>query len=224
MEAIVVLLAILPFLLVGLGALVGWRMEEQRHQALMSLGPQLGLTFAREEKLGNPLPEPAASFPLFQTGHGRRSRNHGYKTLADGAQVHTFDYQYTSGSGKSRTTYRMTIFAVIQADLHLPCLRLHPEIPILHDIAKFFGMQDINFTSYPQFSRSYLLRGEPEAQIRQMFERGLLSFFERHPGWCLEAQGPAVILWRHNQRVPPHELRSFLSFGEEFYQRLLACA
>jgi len=208
--------------IIGIVGIVGWQLDKKRTEALDALSGQLGMSFVSRAMPGNPLPPTAAVFALFMTGYGQRSRNHFQKTLMDQTQVHIFDYEYTTGSGKSRTVHQMTVFAAIQEDLHLPVFRLHPEMPLFHNIAKVFGMQDINFPTHPEFSRIYLLRGEQEVQIRSLFERGLLSFFEHHPQWCTEASGSVVVLWRQDKRIPPQELPGFLVFGQELCQRLRA--
>jgi hypothetical protein len=209
---------------IGIIGFVGWQMEKKRTQDLSTLSATLGMSFVAKSMAGNPLSLSAPALAFFKTGYGQRSRNHLQKTLIDQTQVHVFDYQYTTGSGKSRTVHQITVFAALHEDWRLPAFRLHPEIPIFHNIAKVFGMQDINFPTHPEFSRIYLLRGEQEDPIRRLFERGLLSFFERHPQWCVEAAGSLVILWRQDRRISPREVPGFLAFGQDLCQRLQVSA
>jgi hypothetical protein len=91
---------------------------------------------------------------------------------------------------------------------------------LFHDVAKAFGMQDINFENHPDFSRRYLLRGEDEAKIRLRFHPRFLSFLEQHPPCCAEGSGPQLIVWRDDQQVSPEKMADWLRFGEEWVQRL----
>ncbi len=200
---------------VGLLALVAY-LEKKRRKALEHAARSLGMTFSAD------LPEGIRSrllqtgFELFERGHNRRFYNLLSKQLSEGTEIAVFDYQYTSG----RSTYCQSVFWAHCQDLELPHFRLHPEIGLLHGIAKAFGMQDINFENHPQFSRKYLLRGEEEAKIRLRFHPSFLSFLEQHPPCCAEGSGPQLILWRDAQQVSPEKMADWLRFGEEWVQRL----
>ncbi|MEN9225960.1 MAG: hypothetical protein Q6L60_04075 [Thermostichus sp. HHBFW_bins_43] len=191
--------------------------EKKRREALEQLAAQLGMQFAAQGSLPQVT---SVNFEIFQRGRDRRSSNFLSKRLIDGTEITLFDYQYTSGSGKSRSTYRMTIFSAYQEDLHLPSFRLHPENAFFHGIAKAFGMKDINFESHPKFSCLYLLRGQDEDQIRLRFHPGVLTFFEENPNYIVEGAGPHLIFWRSNQRVNPEGMAAFMRLGEELVQRL----
>jgi len=161
-----------------------------------------------------------AGFGLFEQGYGQRFYHSMSKRLIDGTEIVLFDYQYTRGGGKSSSTYRQSVFYAYHEDLHLPRFRLHPENAFFHGIAKAFGMQDINFESHPKFSRSYLLRGQDEAQVRLRFHPGILSFLEQHPNHCAEGAGAHLILWQNNRQVNPEGMAEWMRLGEELTQRL----
>ncbi len=191
--------------------------EKKRRETLEQLASQLGMQFAAQ---GIPARATSVDFEIFQRGRDRRSSNFLSKRLIDGTEITLFDYQYTSGSGKNRSTYRMTIFSAYQEDLRLPSFRLHPENALFHGIAKAFGMKDINFESHPKFSRLYLLRGQDEDQIRLRFHPGVLTFLEENPNYIVEGSGSHLIFWRSNQRVNPEGMAAFMRLGEELVQRL----
>lgn len=194
--------------------------EKKRREALERVAAQLGMRFSAQlpEEIRSRLLQ--AGFGLFERGHGRRFYNSMSKRLIDGTEITVFDYQYTRGSGKSSSTYRQSVFYAYHEDLHLPRFRLHPENALFHGIAKAFGMQDINFESHPKFSRSYLLRGENEAQVRLRFHPGVLSFWEQHPNYCAEGAGAHLILWQDDRQVSPEEIAKWMRLGEELTQRL----
>jgi hypothetical protein len=194
--------------------------EKKRREALERVAAQLGMRFSAQlpEEIRSRLLQ--AGFGLFERGHGRRFYNSMSKRLIDGTEITVFDYQYTRGSGKSSSTYRQSVFYAYHEDLHLPRFRLHPENALFHGIAKAFGMQDINFESHPKFSRSYLLRGQDEAQVRLRFHPGVLGFWEQHPNYCAEGAGAHLILWQNNRQVSPEGMAEWMRLGEELTQRL----
>jgi hypothetical protein len=194
--------------------------EKKRREALERVAAQLGMRFSAQlpEEIRSRLLQ--AGFGLFERGHGRRFYNSMSKRLIDGTEITVFDYQYTRGSGKSSSTYRQSVFYAYHEDLHLPRFRLHPENALFHGIAKAFGMQDINFESHPKFSRSYLLRGQDEAQVRLRFHPGVLGFWEQHPNYCAEGAGAHLILWQNDRQVNPEEIAKWMRLGEELTQRL----
>jgi len=211
------------FFLIGLLALVVYLadyLEKKRREALEQVARSLGMSFSAELPEGIRSRLRQAGFELFERGYDRRFYNSMSKRLIDGTEIGAFDYKYTRGSGKSRSTHFQSVFWAYCEDLRLPHFRLHPNIPLFHDIAKAFGMQDINFESHPKFSRSYLLRGENEAEIRLRFHPSFLSFLEQHPPCCAEGSGPLLIVWRDHQQVSPEKMADWLRFGEEWVQRL----
>lgn len=194
--------------------------EKKRREALERVAAQLGMRFSAQlpEEIRSRLLQ--AGFGLFERSHGRRFYNSMSKRLIDGTEITVFDYQYTRGRGKSSSTYRQSVFYAYHEDLHLPRFRLHPENAFFHGIAKAFGMQDINFESHPKFSRSYLLRGQDEAQVRLRFHPGVLSFLEQYPNYCAEGAGAHLILWQNDRQVSPEEIAKWMRLGEELTQRL----
>lgn len=194
--------------------------EKKRREALERVAAQLGMRFSAQlpEEIRSRLVQ--AGFGLFEQGHGRRFYNSMSKRLIDGTEITVFDYQYTRGRGKSSSTYRQSVFYAYHEDLHLPRFRLHPENAFFHGIAKAFGMQDINFESHPKFSRSYLLRGQDEAQVRLRFHPGVLSFLEQYPNYCAEGAGAHLILWQDDRQVNPEGMAEWMRLGEELTQRL----
>jgi hypothetical protein len=232
MELLIFLIVSVLFV-VGLPALIAYLeayLEKKRRKALEQVARRLGMSFSAELPEGIRSRLLQAGFKLFEQGYDRRFYNSMSKRLIDGTEIGAFDYQYRYPSGrgksrrivwgKSRGTHCQSVFWAYCEDLRLPHFRLHPNIPLFHDIAKAFGMQDINFEGHPRFSRSYLLRGEDEAKIRLRFHPRFLSFLEQHPPCCAEGSGPQLIVWRDDQQVSPEKMADWLRFGEEWVQRL----
>ncbi|WP_457466552.1 hypothetical protein [Thermostichus sp. MS-CIW-37] len=162
-----------------------------------------------------------AGFELFQRS-GARFYNSMFKRLNDGTEIAIFDYSWKASRRRRRERgYYFSVFWAYCEDLRLPHFRLHPEVPLFHDVAKAFGMQDINFENHPDFSRRYLLRGEDEAKIRLRFHPSFLNFLEQHPPCYAEGFGPQLVIWRdYPPPVTPEKMADWLRFGEEWVQRL----
>ena len=210
---------------IGLLALAAY-LEKKRREALDQVARSLGMSFSAELPEGIRSRLLQAGFELFERGYDRGFYNSISKQLIDGTEIGSFDYKhtgrrrpgiYTRGGG---SIHLQSVFWAYCEDLRLPHFRLHPNIPLFHDIAKAFGMQDINFESHPQFSRKYLLRGEDEAKVRLRFDPSFLDFLEQHAPCCAEGSGPQLVVWRDGQQVSPEKMADWLRFGEEWVQRL----
>lgn len=218
-------LIIWVLILLGLLALVVYLadyLEKKRREALEQVARSLGMSFSAELPEGIRSRLLQAGFELFQRS-GARFYNSMFKRLNDGTEIAIFDYSWKASRRRRRREreYYFSVFWAYCEDLRLPHFRLHPEVPLFHDVAKAFGMQDINFENHPDFSRRYLLRGEDEAKIRLRFHPSFLNFLEQHPPCYAEGFGPQLVIWRdYPPPVTPEKMADWLRFGEEWVQRL----
>jgi len=118
------------------------------------------------------------SSPPFRRGKSRSARNVLTGTW-NGRPATSFQYSYTTGSGKNRTTHFHHVVAY-SLPAHLPWLQLEPE-GLGDSIAKFFGGQDIEFES-SQFNDAWRVKG-PEGQFPYDF---------LHPRMMQRLLGPDV--------------------------------
>jgi hypothetical protein len=212
MEPLLIPLTILGAVLAAVLALayLNHRWEQQRTEALRNVADELGFEF---HPGGDPILEGwLAKFHLFSQGHSRKLTNvlRGRTRDLDAA---VFDYKYTVGSGKNARTFRTSVVCFRSDDLDLPEFALRPEDFWQRIGVKVFGYQDINFDSHPVFSRAFLLRGPDEAAVRELFTDTVLSHFETQPGVSVEGAGTTLLFYRHNKRIEPTDVRSFLTDG-----------
>lgn len=179
--------------------------EKKRRQALADEAYHLGLEFVPDADLGG---SEFARCQLFNQGHARSFFNvmHGE---AHGRELYVFDYKYTTGSGKNSSTHRQTVAAYLAGKDDLPQFELRPE-HFFHKIGSLFGYQDIDFGTNPGFSKSYLLRGKDERDVRGVFRQDVLYHFESKPGWCVESSGRWLVIYRSSKRVDPEQMRAFV--------------
>lgn len=128
-----------------------------------------------------------------------------------------FDYSYTVSTNNSSRTFRQTVYFRYAKDIALPHFVMVPE-KWYHQIGKFFGMQDINFVEYPDFSRHYLLRGKDEDYIRHHFNHPeLIRFFGQQNFYSLEGLNYLMILYIHDVVLPPAEMIRLVHIGDAIH-------
>ena len=134
-----------------------------------------------------------------------------------------FDFTFEVGRGGSTpscgegggggvsygTEYKQSVVYLCSPKLDLPQFVLRPE-KIYH---QSLDLQDIDFSSNPKFSNDYLLQGNPEESVRNLFDNQLLDFFESKPRLCVEGGANQMLFYRLNERVSPNNLSQFLEEG-----------
>ena len=77
-----------------------------------------------------------------------------------------------------------------------------------------FGYQDIDFESFPVFSKKYLLRGSDEVKIRALFTPEVIRFFEKNQNIHIEGQGNTLIFYKPSKRCKTDEIKAFYQKGK----------
>ncbi|MEC4986284.1 MAG: hypothetical protein SAK42_19470, partial [Oscillatoria sp. PMC 1076.18] len=98
--------------------------------------------------------------------------------------------------------------------LQLPDFSLEPDALFLNKFGQKWRKKKIFFDSHPRFSENYLLLGEDEKRIRQLFNEAVLYFYETQGlllGICTEVRGKQLIIYRRNYRYQPAEIEKFLA-------------
>jgi hypothetical protein len=130
-----------------------------------------------------------------------------------------FDFTFEIGGGISRISrdhgisyasrYQQSVVYFCSPKLDLPQFVLQPE----KKFHQFGDLQDIDFSSHTKFSDDYLLQGNPEESVRNLFNDQLLDFFESKPELCVEGGANQMLFYRLNERISPNELSQFLEEG-----------
>ena len=132
----------------------------------------------------------------------------------DGVDVAVFDYQYViRESPKSRRTRTVCHSVVWQQRRRagFPEFFIRPTTWHDRDVIEWVsGRDDINFQSHPTFSRAYLLSGDAEHAIRELFTDDVLAFYEQHGGRSTESAGNNLIYYRDGVSVGPARIQSLL--------------
>ena len=192
--------------------------ERKRSETLRSTAYSLGLSFKKDIKIDARF----GSFHLFSQGSWKMITNCMSGEL-DGAEVMVFGYRFRAdrGGGGGRLhgrgrSYKQTVVSFRSDKLTLPPFELRPE-KLFHKIGGVFGYQDIDFSSHPNFSDSYLVRGNDEVAIRHVFSTNVLTYFEQSKGLSVEGKGDTLVCYRDGKLTSPKNIKSFLDEGRAVF-------
>lgn len=127
----------------------------------------------------------------------------------EGTDVAVFDYEYLIPNGKSSRTVSQTVIWLQRRGTKRTEFALRPE-SIWNAIGTWIGHGDINFDSHPTFSHDYLLRGDDENAVRELFTDDVLAFYEQHSGLSTEGAGNKLLVYRDEVLLAPDDIKPFL--------------
>jgi hypothetical protein len=135
----------------------------------------------------------------FGIGRGRRVTNAATGTFAGRPGI-TFDYQYTTGSGKNRTTHHYHVM-VLSMPAPLPHLQLTPE-NFGTTIAKVFGGEDIEFES-EQFNQMWRVQSSvPRFAFDVVHPRLMERLLYPDARGPMRFEGADLVSWRSGLQDP----------------------
>ncbi len=193
------------------------RADKLRIDQIKKIANLLKLSFSDE---GNQsIIKGLSEFHLFSQGSSKEITNmiHGNYRNHEFA---LFDYEYVVKGKDSSSLYKQSVIWFHSENLRLPNFALRPE-NLFHKIGGVLGYQDIDFKSHPEFSKAFLLRGNDEPKIRDIFKNEVLNFFESLEEISVEGGDNQLILYRHQVRITPEELEQFIDEGFQVLQRFV---
>lgn len=204
---------VLVIALLVMAAWAGYKYSKKRSDALQEFAVRRGLSFMGRTDLD--IYEKFPDFWLFSEGMEQSVQNL-ISGVIDHVQVSLFDYQYKTGAGPGQMSMERdrTVIVLGSDKLSLPSFQLYPRNS-LYVISSFLGKQDITVPSQPVFSKAYVLRGDDEGAVRNVFSDTICSFFSNRTGWNAEGKGKRLLVYRDNMRTSPEEMQNFLSEGLE---------
>lgn len=106
-------------------------------------------------------------------GNSTENVKHIFNGTVEDIPFEAFQYQYTTGSGKNRTTHYFAA-ASMMFPIPVPSMRLTRE-DTFDKIGKFFGGQDVEFESN-EFNERYRVRATREREVHAMLDPKMLEF------------------------------------------------
>lgn len=204
---------ILLILLLALGLFFGYYFAKKRREAMAKVAIQLGLSYEPKDLWGKDGIYSAIS--LFNKGDSHQACNiiSGNK---EGAYVDIFDYQYSTGSGKNRTTHLVSA-CILKIPQQFRTLYIRPE-NFLDKIAGVVGFDDIDFESKEFSSRFYVKSNDKKFAYDIIHPQmmGFLLGFDNTPK--IEITGHYCAFYRES-KMEPAEYIGLYNFAQGFYNK-----
>jgi hypothetical protein len=207
------------FLFAGVAALVialiVWSSirARQRRDAAARLAAEWGFEFYPDDPYG--MASRYAQFDLFENGHSQQASNVLCGRI-DGREVILCDYQYTTGSGKNKSTHCYQA-ALLMMPILGARLQMRPE-NFLDRMASWVGHDDINFES-EEFSRRYHIKCDDRKFAYDLFHARLIEYLLAcGEAPSLETNGPLLLLYDTQGEV--EALRRLRAIGEEIIRSI----
>lgn len=187
----------------------------KRIDEFKDLASELDWTYYPSDEYG--LVKWLLDFKLFRAGGKRNIKPLILKEDMEMEFTALFDYSYAVSTGKSTHVFRQTVYCRYSKELALPHFLMVPE-KWYHRVGTFFGMQDIDFLSYPEFSENYLLQGEDEEYIRHHFDNPeMIRFFDKLNFYSLEGVNYLMILYLNNYVLEKEQMIQLLHIGDRLH-------
>ncbi|BBM84099.1 hypothetical protein [Candidatus Uabimicrobium amorphum] len=193
--------------LVAVAIIYGIKREKQRTGNWKQVASDIGFDFADKD---NSYVFKYNFFKTFSTGSNRKAKN--VMTGKNGdIGITVMDYQYTTGSGKNKSTHHYTICIFEKQGLGLPSCYMRMQIAFFDFLGKVFGGQDIDFVEDPAFSKAFVLQGDDEKAVRETFDENVRRGFLDYKGKNFIFEGNNdLFLINKGKRIKPEELMIIL--------------
>ena len=117
---------------------------------------------------------PEQPFDLFDAGSSKKVS---FQFWRDGEQDSVFEYEYTTGSGDSRTTHHRTV-ALISLPFAAPHTKIGPE-GFWSGIGRMVGVRDIEVES-AEFNEQYRVTSDDERFAVTLLDQQMLAWLLSH--------------------------------------------
>ncbi|MBI5360139.1 MAG: hypothetical protein HZA48_06095 [Planctomycetes bacterium] len=200
------------FAVIILIAVYAYYASEQRRKDMVAAAGRLGLSYLQESADIND--DTYGEIGLFQRGSSREAE-HMLGGSKDGCNVDLFDYQYTTGSDKDKTTHNYSVCVLTVAQVFKP-LFIRTE-SFLDRIAGAVGFDDIDFES-KEFSNKYYVKSGDRKFAYDVIHPQMIEFL-----LGIGAIPEIEISGRHmafyfNEIIKPEEYVPLCEFSLQFYK------
>ena len=127
------------------------------------------------------------------------------------------DVTFNEGQAFTAETFNTTVM-VLKLNNKIPSFSMEKEgvLGIIFDkVMSFKSYKNIDFETYPDFSKKFLLHGNDESEIREFFTEEIIRFFENNPLFNIESNGEALFIFNKIKLARTDETIAFIDFGKE---------
>lgn len=164
--------------------------EKKRTLALRRWARQRGWSFAADRQGGWEKDYPGLK--LFQKGHSRSGKNVISGLFHDHPVILT-DYQYTTGSGKNRTTHHANV-TILQCGFPTVPLFIRRENPF-DKVGEFLGADDIDFES-AEFSKKFFVKSADRKWAFDIIHTRTMEYLLTAPSVTIEFGFGEIAVYR----------------------------
>jgi len=186
----------------------------KRKRAMNEFADQNNLIYFKKDEYG--LGSYFKGFKLFGRG-GAKGLTHLTLNTNDSTaslQYGSFDYTFVISTGKSTMVFIQTVFFWLDQGAVLPQFYMFPEKWYHKWGTRFFGMQDLDFKSYPKFSDQFVLQSkDPDFTTRIFNNEPLIAELREMPKWTLECEGYYTIMYIPAKQQKPEDMVAIMDRG-----------
>ncbi|MEO7990944.1 MAG: SulP family inorganic anion transporter [Chryseolinea sp.] len=136
---------------------------------------------------------------------------------SDFGKIELSDMTLTEGVRQEKNDTRITIVQLSEIDSAIPDFALEPE-GLWSKFSELVNGKDIDFTSSPEFSKKYYLRGDNEGLIREFFSSSVIRFLEQSEEMHIECHKNKLLFYKKRDLLSGSEIQSIISFAEKFQE------
>lgn len=213
---VVILFWVIIAIVIGVLAITSQIAEKKRAEEVRGWAQDLGLEYLESLSTND-----RKNFEQFELANRGRNRAESNVIVADSGELRMviFDYRYTTGSGKSKSTTHHIAVLCRSDGLQLPQFSLSPE-SFMHRLGDFFGFKDIDFDDDKVFSDKFLLKGADEEAIRAFFDVRRRQAFLEFDKDCLEGSGRSFVFFRKAERLSSSKVKLLMERAFQVYNLL----
>ncbi|MBL7859285.1 MAG: SulP family inorganic anion transporter [Cyclobacteriaceae bacterium] len=152
-------------------------------------------------------------FPI-QSGAKIQYEENVLSKYTEAGKIEISDITLTEGALQAQTNTQITVIRISETAFTIPDFALEPE-GLWSKFSELVNGKDIDFASFPVFSRKYYLRGHDETAIRKFFNESLIGFLENHEEIHIECHRNKLLLYVKRDVLSPAEIAQVLKLVEE---------
>jgi hypothetical protein len=189
----------------------------KRREALAALALRLGLDF--DPRVDRSIHR-AFGHDLFRKGSVRKATNNLFGPMhicGYPIQVRMGDFQYDTGSGKSRQTHRISFACFLLPFVGTPDFLVRKE-GLGDKLLGGIGFDDIDFES-EEFSRRFWVKSEDKRHAYDVIHPGMMEFLLEGPTPHLEVVEDVCLILEGTGRWDPDTFEGAVGWFGEFLRR-----
>jgi len=157
-------------------------------------------------------------FPI-QNGNKIQYEENILSKYTEVGKIEVSDITLTEGARQEQSDTKITVVQVSETDILAPDFALEPE-GLWSKFSELVNGKDIDFNSFPEFSKKYYLRGHKEELVREFFSNTVIRFLENHQEMHIECHKNKLLFYKKRDLLSASEITLIVSFVEDLMAML----